>query len=31
MISLTDNPETCERWRAELAARRLPQDSEDEP
>jgi len=30
-IFITDDPETCERWRAELAAGRLPQDSEDEP
>ena len=30
-ILITHNPETAERWRAELAAGRLPQDSEDEP
>ncbi len=30
-ISITHDPETAERWRAELAASRLPQDSEDEP
>jgi Homeodomain-like domain-containing protein len=29
-VSLTDDPETSERWRAELAAGRLPHDSEDE-
>jgi hypothetical protein len=31
VISITADPETCERWRAELAAGRLPQTSEDEP
>lgn len=30
-ISVTADPETAERWRAELAAGRLPQNSEDEP
>ena len=31
VISITHDPETCERWRAELAAGRLPQESEHEP
>jgi Na+-translocating ferredoxin:NAD+ oxidoreductase RNF subunit RnfB len=31
VISVTADPETSERWRAELAAGKLPQDSEDEP
>jgi hypothetical protein len=31
VISITDNPETCERWRAELAAGKLPQTSENDP
>ncbi|HYT84540.1 MAG TPA: hypothetical protein VEK86_13855 [Gemmatimonadales bacterium] len=30
-VSITVDPETAERWRAELAAGRLPQDNEDEP
>jgi hypothetical protein len=30
-VSVTVDPETCERWRAELAAGRLPQTSENEP
>ena len=30
-VSMTDDPETAARWRAELAAGRLPQTSEDEP
>jgi len=30
-ISVTDDPETSKRWRAELAAGKLPQDSENEP
>ena len=30
-VSITDDPETTKRWRAELAAGRLPQDSENEP
>jgi hypothetical protein len=30
-VSITDDPETAERWRAELAAGRLPQTSEDQP
>ncbi len=30
-IFITHDPETAERWRAELAAGKLPQDSEDEP
>jgi hypothetical protein len=30
-VSITADPETSERWRAELAAGRLPQNSEDEP
>ena len=30
-ISITHDPETAERWRAELAAGSLPQTSEDEP
>jgi hypothetical protein len=30
-VSITDNPETSERWRAELAAVKLPQTSENEP
>ncbi len=31
VISLTADPETAEPWRAELAAGRLPQTSENEP
>jgi hypothetical protein len=31
VISITDDPETSERWRAELAAGKLPQASENEP
>jgi len=31
VVAMTDDPETSERWRAELAAGRLPHDSEDEP
>lgn len=31
VISITDDPETSERWRAELPAGKLPQDSEDDP
>jgi len=30
-VSITHDPETAERWRAELAAGRLPQTSEDDP
>ena len=30
-IAVTDDPETAKRWRAELAAGRLPQTSEDDP
>jgi hypothetical protein len=31
VVSITADLETSERWRAELAAGRLPQTSEDEP
>jgi hypothetical protein len=30
-LSVTADPETAERWRADLAAGRIPQESEDEP
>jgi hypothetical protein len=30
LISTTDDPEASERWRAELAAGRLPQNDENE-
>jgi hypothetical protein len=31
VISMTADPETSERWRAELAAGKLPQTSENDP
>jgi len=31
VISITADPETSERWRAELAAGKLPQTSENDP